>query len=568
MNFFSINQRSLTSRLTATTLFYLAFPNLLFLFCWLRQPFNFFAAGLLFLVTAALLVRAFRSESPVKQSSQNQSDVDLNTGPKFWKQVSYTFLPLLIFSFFSGVGGFGFQLSDWEKHNSMLRDLMVQPWPVHYGNSEGLNSTLIYYFAYYLPAALVGKVLGWDVANCALLGWSILGLLLLSIWLTIFVGKKIWWLGLAFILFNSYDFIGFHIDNLLMWGRIQYGIGFEGDHLRHLRSTWKWEFAPFNGSWFVSLNNTPLSFTSVTTSFLYVPQHSLPAWLGAAILLRNQFSPAFLTELPRRNSFDTAIDCLTVPLLILWSAFISIGCLPILLIKFILNWKVPNPVLDCTSNYEKNDKWLLVLIYSSALSVMGITVLFFLGKQSDGEFGFSFLLRPMFSGNHAFQLFKYFVFLMVSLVLPALLIWRSFKLFPERVGSLKPYFWLSIVLLILIPYVGYGMNNDFTLRASMPILFVFRLYLLYFAALLFVAQGSKALSKPYRQNRFAFQLMALCGIFALGDLGYRNAQQWQNRPDFKSVPSLVRLYEREEFRAYRTHLYAQYLGNLNKTLFR
>jgi hypothetical protein len=241
--------------------------------------------------------------------------------------------------------------------------------------------------------------------------------------------------------------------------------------------------------------------------------------------------------------------------------------LPLLVIKIFHDLKLTSIPANRFWYDDRNDKWLLPLIYSFAALLVVITVIFFSGKQSDGQFGFRFLLRPMFSGNHALQTFKYSVYMACSVVLPALLIWRSFKLFPNVLSALKSYFWLCVIVLVLIPYVGYGMNNDFVLRASMPTLFAFRLCLLHSASLLFATQDSKALSKPYRQNRLAFQVMALCGVLALGDISYRNLKQWQNRPSFESVPTMVRLYEREEFKHYKAQLYAQYLGNLNKTLF-
>ena len=51
---------------------------------------------------------------------------------------------------------------------------------------------LTYYVAYYLPAALVGKIAGWTAANVVLFAWSATGAALAFLWLVVLSGAPVW----------------------------------------------------------------------------------------------------------------------------------------------------------------------------------------------------------------------------------------------------------------------------------------------------------------------------------------------------------------------------------------
>ncbi|NLX92404.1 MAG: hypothetical protein GXZ02_00805 [Clostridiales bacterium] len=64
----------------------------------------------------------------------------------------------------------------------------------------------------------------------------------------------------------------------------------------------------------------------------------------------------------------------------------------------------------------------------------------------------------------------YFVFISVEFVIYLILIWRdSYK---------KPYFIFSVVGLLLVPFVTLGNEQDFCMRASIPMLFLLMVYVL------------------------------------------------------------------------------------------
>ena len=143
---------------------------------------------------------------------------------------------LLLLNVLSGSGGIMYQNWDYNARNAVLHDLIDYDWPVKYRYDEddliynivGENGRLSYYFSYWLPSALIGKVTNFNVASFAsfIYQFFLLGLFyfLLS---RLFNKNSIWFLvvvccfsGLdiigTYILNPTYDFsLGNHIDT---WG--------------------------------------------------------------------------------------------------------------------------------------------------------------------------------------------------------------------------------------------------------------------------------------------------------------------------------------------------------------
>ena len=67
---------------------------------------------------------------------------------------------ILLWLFFSGIGDFSFQNHDFHFRHAILRDLVNYSWPVHYE-----KYSFSYYFSYFLPSALIGKITNYRIAN-------------------------------------------------------------------------------------------------------------------------------------------------------------------------------------------------------------------------------------------------------------------------------------------------------------------------------------------------------------------------------------------------------------------
>ncbi|WP_313568877.1 hypothetical protein [Acetoanaerobium noterae] len=160
---------SINKLLICSSYIYLTIPLIIFFLFWFDYHYSF-------LFTFILLVGLFLSLRMYTQGSEN------SLYPKDNKNITIiSIIVLFLWISLSGIGGFGFQNSDYDKHNAILRDLINYSWPVHYKLING-SGLLIYYIGYYLPSALVGKILGWKVANIFIFIWSFIGLLISYLW--------------------------------------------------------------------------------------------------------------------------------------------------------------------------------------------------------------------------------------------------------------------------------------------------------------------------------------------------------------------------------------------------
>jgi hypothetical protein len=78
-------------------------------------------------------------------------------------------------SVFGGTDHLMFANADWHIRDAVLHDLVTSPWPVGYGLLDGKETLLRAPVAFYLPAALVGKIAGLTMAHLALAVWTAIG---------------------------------------------------------------------------------------------------------------------------------------------------------------------------------------------------------------------------------------------------------------------------------------------------------------------------------------------------------------------------------------------------------
>ena len=230
------------------TFAYLYVPALVFVACWLRPA----IAAVLVAVLLAALWLALR-ERPAADAPA--------TGGR--GQARYAIAAVVVavaWTLTSGIGGLGFQHSDWEKHNAMLKALVQHPWPVHFEPTDiagGVPSALVYYLGFYLPAAIAGKALGWTAANLALAGWALGGLVLVLLWLGRLVPTRRPLALAVFVLASGMDVVGIL-----------------------LRRGWRFPEVDKIEWW-----HWPVQYSANETLWVWVPQHALGGWLSMALLL-------------------------------------------------------------------------------------------------------------------------------------------------------------------------------------------------------------------------------------------------------------------------------------------
>ncbi|MBP6994156.1 hypothetical protein KBB12_02855 [Candidatus Woesebacteria bacterium] len=383
-------------------LWYLTLPVAIFFFSWLRTPFNSIFVAITVGVGMKYTLDSFKSKAESK--------------------INYRYLALtlgisVIFAILSGAGGFVWQKPDWTKHNVVLNDLINYKWPVYYGPSAYVKDTsLVYYVAYYLPSALVGKILGWRAGELGLFIQSLVGLFIFAqlIGEDIRLSSKKY---LLFFLLSGADILGTII--LQSWPT-------QSLHLESYAAG--------------------LQFSSTLTQLMWVPQHALAGWIAVMLAYKDYQEGEILKTLP-----------LYVATTFLWSPFISLG-LTLVFAPFFISTKI---------------KQYLNAYFLSGILIMTMIFLYY---QSQIHVLNDRLKIYLFSNINILNNFgMMFTFLIFDLYIFGIaLIFVKEKI---HLQDRKLLVWLFVIL-VLIAQVMYGAANDFVMRVSIPALTLIFVFLL------------------------------------------------------------------------------------------
>ena len=255
--------RAAPDRLAALVTAYLALPALLFLAGW-AAPWAGLPAALAGLAALALLP-GWRKPWPL---SPGMTALCLALG--------------LLWAGATGAHHLVYSTADWQIRDAVLHDLAAGPWPVAYAEADGTRQLLRAPLGFYLPAGLLGRVGGFRAAQAALWIWTGLGFGLVLMGLAP-VARAVAPLrprrGFAamagvFVLFHGLDLLpNLWLDvtegpgPLAAWGR--------------------------GGEWWARL----FQYSGHVTAVLWAPNHALPAWLLALLVLRHGAHPRLLRGL-------------------------------------------------------------------------------------------------------------------------------------------------------------------------------------------------------------------------------------------------------------------------------
>ncbi len=359
--------------------------------------------------------------------------------PRFTISISQLLLVLLAAFFFlilAGVGGYGHQDGDWPKHTAVLDVLIQQAWPVSYSFSaeQGavlppLRTPLVYYIAYYLPAAIVGKLFGWFWANQALFLWTYFGLCLALLWFAVLAHRLSFLTLLIVICFSGLDVIGLAIVRTVF---LHEPLAFL--HWEHIE---RW-----SGNWQYSANSSLL---------FWVPNQALGGWIACGII----FSALFYGREKKGLIFYLALSPL-------WSPFVTLGLLPYFIADF----------------FSGKKSWMTrVTQYLSFSNVIGVllilvSVLFYSAKfypiplpLSPVSKGFV-LTHPVVPGLSVIESVALLVlFVLFELLLYMFVIYASGLPLSARE---QRFLQTTLIFLLILPLYRYGFWNDLVMRASIP----------------------------------------------------------------------------------------------------
>ena len=390
--------------LVGWTLAYLTFPITAFLIGWLQWP----------LAVPTAVVAIFFSYGIYRNSHHIVSRP--NAAPH---RLSHLLAPAFVAFLWllpSGIGSFGTQTSDYDKHNAMFHDLLTQPWPVSYfsiptpDHPTSKATPLVYYIAYYIPAALVGRAVSQNFLHPTEFIYAGIGVWLVLLWFRSLSGVNSGLGYLLFVFFSGMDFLG----QKVIVGHFSLGTS----NIEFWSKTWQY---------------------SSNTSLLYwVPQHAIAGWLATSLILHDTLK----LKTSRNVGYYFA---LALP----WTPFATIGLLPLVVMNVAMS-----PIRQCLS--ARN-----LLGGGGLATVFG---LYYLSRFPDSHSGWIWVFSDFASLLPALLTFELLEFGIYSLVC-AIVLRRT----PDRFFML---FLASTVTLALIPLYKMGIWNDFAMRASIPSLFV------------------------------------------------------------------------------------------------
>ena len=341
------------------------------------------------------------------------------------------FLLVVVIVFLSGIGGYVYQHGDYGKHDAFLLKLIESDWPVGVSNLGPENKTyaLAMYVGYYLPAAIVGKVLGWSLAYHFTFLWAVLGVFLAILWFLKLVGKASFWFALLFLFFGGLDIIG----HTLLYGWPQNAVDFPGGHILDVWLIFSSKIQGFR--WI---------FPSHMAQLYLGPHHILPNWVAFLMVLHRVFY--------KRSSRDILFLWAAIPA---GSAFFFLGMTPYILLSM---WMTKCRKLFSFQNMVAAPMLLLIV------------GLFIISNNGEYPHGWIWEYHDLCKNWPVLFLFCGLEFGIYAAFCPKIT-------HPDPVSSQRYWFWAVIVVLISCTMYRMGTYGDFTSRTSLPSLVVLVVFL-------------------------------------------------------------------------------------------
>ena len=343
--------------------------------------------------------------------------------------IGFAVIALLI-SYVSGVGEYIYSLQDHEYRRAILRDLIDYDWPVIYNYKTQTNPEVIeifknasgnrafsYYFIYWMPAALAGKMFGFNVGNFVLFLWNSVGIFLSFLGASAAIKKFTYWVPFIFVFFSGLDAIPNMVYELTQY------------------DGWRW-------------------FEGYVTSMSYVSNFREMASVF------NQMIPCFLVVCLLMMSYNVRSLGLTSGILFCYSPWAVFGILPMVIATLCSKKhrasKVSRTITNALSPSNIASAMFILLIFGSYYMTNSAAV-------SYKGFAWQYFDSPL-----KFVI-AYIVFILIEVIPFALILYKSEKS--------NIVYWAAFATLLILPFYRISEMNDFTMRGSMPALFFFSIAL-------------------------------------------------------------------------------------------
>ncbi len=343
--------------------------------------------------------------------------------------IGFAVIALLI-SYVSGVGEYIYSLQDHEYRRAILRDLIDYDWPVIYNYKTQTNPEVIeifknasgnrafsYYFIYWMPAALAGKMFGFNAGNFVLFLWNSVGIFLSFLGASAAIKKFTYWVPFIFVFFSGLDAIPNMVYELTQY------------------DGWRW-------------------FEGYVTSMSYVSNFREMASVF------NQMIPCFLVVCLLIMSYNVRSLGLTSGILFCYSPWAVFGILPMVIATLCSKKhrasKVSRTITNALSPSNIASAMFILLIFGSYYMTNSAAV-------SYKGFAWQYFDSPL-----KFVI-AYIVFILIEVIPFALILYKSEKS--------NIVYWAAFATLLILPFYRISEMNDFTMRGSMPALFFFSIAL-------------------------------------------------------------------------------------------
>lgn len=403
LNLVKDNQASAVSTAQKAAYLYLVLPIFIFFAFWLKPVYSLPS---IILILAALVRILLRKRNNIHKINWDS-----------YKKLAFCLFIICIWVYFSGIGKFVYQNSDHPYRNAMFTTLVKEHWPVIYeslGDYSDRPLALVYYFAFWLPSAVVGKIFSMESGFTFQAVWAAAGIFL-AFCLFCEIRGKIQIRDLViFMLFSGLDIIRVLIlkpDAKIL----------SVDHIEY---------------W-----NIGMQYSSFTTQLFWVFNQAVPAWLITALILvqKDRRTLVFI------YSFSV-LSC----------TFPAVGMIPILAYQAVVCGY--EPALNWKNNIVKLIKDICTWENVICGGIIGMISYLFLHNNSSSQ------MREVAHLNAT----VYLLFLFCEVFFYFLLL--------HKYCSKCGLYYICILSLVLIPFVRIGGYIDFCMRASIPALYVLYLY--------------------------------------------------------------------------------------------
>jgi hypothetical protein len=387
---------------------YLFLPFVLFLVGW-TKPFVSIPVLIILTVCFYSMVKTF----PELWLPKFSKDV-------FFKTVCILFI-IFVWVWLSGIGKLVFQNEDQSWRNGWFDLLVLEEWPLVYfsptieNNMEAI--VIVYYFGFWLPAAIIGKLFGLTAGYITQVIWAVTGIFLFYyLIIAKYIRKIVFWPLVVLIFFSGLDILGIYLlgNNYYAYSEI--------GHLE----------------WWAS----PFQFSSMTTQLFWVFNQAVPAWLVTMILL-----------IQKKNRHIAVI----VALAMITSTLPFFGLIVLAICVVVKNY-VANKNSD---NNQLKDSLLDIFTFENIAGGGLIGIISFLFLKNNGA---SSQINSLNLQSLKGTVFLWFLFYMIEAGIYFIAVWKY-----QKHNYLLYY---SLLWLAICPWIEVGTNSDFCMRASIPALII------------------------------------------------------------------------------------------------